>query len=350
VALGHQVTLFASGDSLTAAELRAPWGRALRLDPTIRDPIAPHVHMLTQVYRQASEFDVIHCHTEYLGLPFARWARTPTIVTLHGRLDIPEVTPLFRDHPEVPLVSISDAQRAAMPWASWVATVQHGLPPDLYRPAERVGDYLLFLGRVSPEKRPDAAIRIAVRAGVPLKMAAKVDVADRAYHESVVRPLLAHPLVEFLGEVDDERKAALLAGARALLFPIDWPEPFGLVMLEALACGTPVVARRRGSVPEVLRSGVTAWLGETDDELVEAVRRLDQLDRAACRTEFERRFTDRHMARRYLDVYGRVLAGRRAAADAPDAAGRPLVTAARRDSSPGDPVTGRAAGSRGGGA
>lgn len=308
VALGHRVTLFASGDSRTAARLRSPCARALRLDPECRDPLAPHVRMLGDVYRHADEFDVIHCHTDYLGLPLTRTVRTPTVITLHGRLDIPDVWPLYADYPEVPLVSISDAQRRPMPDAHWVGTVHHGLPRDLYRPAGAPRDYLLFLGRISPEKRPDAAIRIARRAGVPLKIAAKIDVADRAYWQRRILPLIeAGGLVEFLGEVDDARKRDLLAGARALLFPIDWPEPFGLVMIEALACGTPVIARRRGSVPEVLRDGVTGFLCESEEEMAAAVGQLDRIDRARCRTEFETRFTAEIMARRYLAIFEQVL-------------------------------------------
>jgi len=313
VAQGHQVTLFASGDSLTAARLRSPCTRALRLDPACRDPLAPHVRMLGDVYRHAQEFDIIHCHTDYLGLPLAETVRTPTVITLHGRLDIPDVWPLYLDYPEVPLISISDAQREPMPHAQWLGTVHHGLPRDLYQPGDTVGDYLLFLGRISPEKRPDAAIQIARLAGVPLKIAAKIDAADRAYWQRQILPLLEQGgLVEFLGEVDDSQKRVLLAGARALLFPIDWPEPFGLVMIEALACGTPVIARRRGSVPEILVDGVTGFVCETDEEMAAAVHRLHDLDRRHCRTEFEARFTAEVMARRYVALFTQVLERRRA--------------------------------------
>lgn len=308
VRLGHDVTLFASADSRTRARLRPCCPTALRLDPACRDPLAPHVRMLGQVYQQASAFDVIHCHTDYLGLPLTRGSRTPTVLTLHGRLDIPDITPLYEEYGEVPLVSISDAQRVHLPRGNWVATVPHGLPPELYTFHPRPGSYLVFLGRISPEKRPDSAIRVACRAGVPLRIAAKVDKVDQEYFESTIRPLLAHPLIDYLGEVGEHQKNALLGQALALLFPIDWPEPFGLTMVEALACGTPVIARRRGSVPEILREGHTGLVCETEEEMMDAVRRVAGLDRAGCRREFERRFTALGMAQRYLQVYERVVA------------------------------------------
>ena len=316
VALGHEVTLFASGDSVTQARLEAPCGRALRLDPTCRDPLAPHVRMLGRVYDQAERFDVIHCHTDYLGLPLTRFTATPTLITLHGRLDIPDIAPLYTDYCDVPVVSISDAQRTPLPQANWQATVHHGLPPALYPAQTRAGAYLLFLGRISPEKCPDTAIRIACRAGIPLRIAAKVDAVDQQYFETTIRPLLDHPLVTFVGEVDEDGKRALLGNALALLFPIDWPEPFGLVMIEALACGTPVIARRRGSVPEVLEHGRTGFVCETEDEMLAAVRRLSRLDRAACRAAFERRFTDAVMAQHYLEVYEAICTARQSTTDA----------------------------------
>jgi glycosyltransferase involved in cell wall biosynthesis len=308
VRLGHEVTLFASGDSMTRARLHASCRRALRLDPECRDPLAPHVRMLGQVYQQALAFDVIHCHTDYLGLPLTRFTTTPTVITLHGRLDIAEIAPVYRDYPEVPLISISDAQRIHMPEANWLATVYHGLPPDLYTFQPRRGSYLVFLGRISPEKRPDSAIRIACRAGVPLRIAAKVDKVDQEYFESTIRPLLDHPLISFMGEVGEQQKDVLLSNALALLFPIDWPEPFGLTMIESLACGTPVIARRRGSVPEVLWDQHTGLLCETEDEMVDAIRRVAGLDRTLCRREFERRFTVRVMTQRYLQVYEKAVA------------------------------------------
>jgi glycosyltransferase involved in cell wall biosynthesis len=310
VRLGHEVTLFASGDSLTRAKLEAPCPRALRLDPTCEDSLAPHILMLGQVYQRAHEFDVIHCHTNYLGLPLVPFVSTPTVLTLHGRLDVPELGPLFRAYPQVALVSISDAQRQPLSGVTWAATVYHGLPLDLYSFHPRPGGSLLFLGRISPEKRPDAAIRIACQAGVPLRIAAKVDKVDQAYFDTTIRPLLDHPLVEFLGEVDERQKRRLLGEALALLFPIDWPEPFGLVMIEALACGTPVIARRRGSVPEVVRDGVTGFICETDAEMVAAVRQVAQLERAACRRAFEERFSVQRMAQEYLAVYEQYLTTR----------------------------------------
>jgi glycosyltransferase involved in cell wall biosynthesis len=303
VARGHDVTLFASGDSETRARLVPVSRRGLRLGEKAVDAVALHLGMLLQVYERGGEFDVIHCHTDYLGLPLTRGVATPTLVTLHGRLDLAEAHPVYRAFPEVGFVSVSAAQRAPLPDVSWAATVHHGLPESLYRFQPAPGRHLLFLGRISPEKRPDAAIRVAVQSGVPLRIAAKVDPADRDYFERVVRPLLDHPLVEFLGEVDDRAKEALLGDALALIFPVDWPEPFGLVLIEALACGTPVIARRRGSVPEVVADGHTGFICETERDMIAAVRRVATLERAACRAEFERRFTAGRMAEGYLRVF-----------------------------------------------
>ena len=300
---GHDVTLFASGDSLTRAELVAGARRGLRLEPCRPDPIALHLGMLLQVYDRAAEFDVIHCHTDYLGLPLARASRVPTVLTLHGRLDLPETHAVYRAAPGVGFVSVSDAQRAPLRGVRWTGTVYHGLPTDLYRFHPTPGRYLVFLGRISPEKQPDAAIRIAVQAGIPLKIAAKVDRVDAEYFATVVRPLLDHPLVEFLGEVDDRHKGELLGQALALLFPIDWPEPFGLALIEALACGTPVIARPRGSVPEIVRDGRTGFLCETEKDMAAATTRLSSLNRAACRREFEERFSVRAMVDAYERVY-----------------------------------------------
>ncbi len=311
VRLGHEVTLFASGDSITRARLLASCPRALRLDGSCRDSLAAHVRMLGWVYERAAEFDIIHNHTDYLGLPLTRMVPTPTLLTLHGRLDYEEIHPLYRDYGDVPMVSISDAQRAPMPDANWAATVHHGLPLDLYAPEPAPGAYLLFLGRISPEKCPDSAIRVAKRAGLPLRIAAKIDPVDRPYFERTIRPLLDHPLIDFIGEVGEAEKRILLANARALLFPIDWPEPFGLVMIEALACGTPVIARPRGSVPEVLGDRRTGFICETEDQMVAAVRRVGDIERRACRREFERRFAVNVMARKYVAVYEEVCARRR---------------------------------------
>jgi glycosyltransferase involved in cell wall biosynthesis len=307
VARGHDVTLFASGDSTTRARLVPGCERSLRLCARGGD-LPLHIGMLLRVYEGAGDFDLIHCHTDYLGLPLSRGVATPTVLTLHGRLDMPEIHPIYRAFPRVAFVSISDAQQRPIPDIAWAGTVLHGLPVDLYRHHPEPGRYLLFLGRISPEKRPDSAIRIALAAGVPLRIAAKVDSADKDYFEAVVRPLLHHPLVEFLGEVDDRGKEELLGGALALLFPVDWPEPFGLVLIEALACGTPVIARRRGSVPEIITHRYTGLIGETDEDLIAAVARVDTIDRATCRAEFERRFTVDRMADDYLEMYRSVRA------------------------------------------
>ena len=303
VRLGHEVTLFASGDSITSARLEAGSPRALRLDEDCRDPLAPHVRMLDRVYRRADEFDIIHSHTDYIGLPLTRTVSTPTVLTLHGRLDMPEVAPLYLDYPELAFVSISNDQRRPVPDLGWAATIYHGLPRDLYSFSATAEPSLLFVGRMSPEKRPDSAIRIAIRAGMRLKIAAKVDRADREYFESTIRPMLDHPLIEFLGEVDERRKHELLAGAQALLFPVDWPEPFGLVMIESLACGTPVIARRRGSVPEILDHGKTGFICETEEEMAEAAKAAAGLSRTHCRAELERRFSVEVMTSHYLALY-----------------------------------------------
>jgi len=310
VRLGHEVTLFASGDSVTAAEL-VPFGRqALRLDPSVRDPLAHYMIMLDRVRARAEEFDILHFHIDYLHFPLMRMIRRPSITTLHGRLDLPDLQPLFAEFSDMPVVSISDSQRRPLPQAKWVATVLHGIPQTLYRLDRKGGDYLAFLGRISPEKRPDRAIEIARRAGIPLKIAAKVDKADQEYFDTAIRPLLDGPGVEFVGEIGDAEKQAFIGGARALLFPIDWPEPFGLVTIEAMACGTPLVAWPCGSMPEIVDPGVTGWLVDSIDAAVEAVQRgVDQLDRAVVRQRFEQRFTVERMARRYLAVYETVVYG-----------------------------------------
>jgi len=313
---GHDVTLFASGDSRTAARLVAVTERAIRLDAASREVLATDIsRQLGRVFRQADEFDVIHCHVDYLAFPFTGLVRTPTLHTLHGRLDLPYLKPVFRDFSDVPLVSISDAQRA--PVASfdlaWAGTVYHGMPLDGSPFVANPDDYLAFLGRLAPEKQPEVAIEVAKRVGMPLKIAAKIDAHDRDYVERVVAPLLDDPLVEFIGEVENDRKAAFLGGARALLFPIDWPEPFGLVMIEAMACGTPVIARPCGSVPELIEDGRTGFIGDTVDELVEAVKRIDTIDRAECRREVERRFSVPRMVDDYEMLYRRAVSVRQAA-------------------------------------
>jgi glycosyltransferase involved in cell wall biosynthesis len=313
---GHDVTLFASGDSRTAARLVAVTERAVRQDAGNREVLAADTSReLGRVFRRAGDFDVIHCHVDYLAFPFASLVRTPTLHTLHGRLDLPYLKPVFRDFPDVPLVSISDAQRA--PVASfdlaWAGTVYHGMPLDGSPFVAKPDDYLAFLGRLSPEKQPEVAIEVARRVGVPLKIAAKIDASDRDYVERVVAPLLDDPLIEFIGELQNDRKAAFLGNARALLFPIDWPEPFGLVMIEAMACGTPIIARPCGSVPELIEDGHTGFIGDTVDELVEAVKRIDTIDRAECRREVQWRFSVSRMVDDYEVLYRRAVSVRQAA-------------------------------------
>jgi glycosyltransferase involved in cell wall biosynthesis len=303
---GHDVTLFASGDSVTAARLVPQCAEALRLNSRCVDQLAHHVLMLEQVMQRAEDFDIIHYHVDYLHFPLSRRQRVPHVTTLHGRLDIPDLVPLYREFGEVPVVSISDAQRRPLPWLNWQATVYHGLPVDLYRPTLRPGDYLAFLGRISPEKGVDRAIEIARRTGIKLRIAAKVDRADRDYFREVIRPLLDQPFVEFIGEIGEREKEEFLGKALALLMPLDWPEPFGLVMIEAMACGTPVIAFRRGSVPEVVSDGVTGYIVDNVEEAVIAVRYVSQLDRQRCRRVFESRFTAERMALDYLRVYERV--------------------------------------------
>jgi glycosyltransferase involved in cell wall biosynthesis len=304
---GHDVTLFAAGESKTSARLRPVCERALRLEgKRVIDPLAHHVRMIEMVAREAHEYDVAHFHIDYLHFPVTRRQKMAAVTTLHGRLDIPEAIPVYREFAEMNLVSISNAQRAPMPWANWVATVYHGLPEALYKPRYEPGEYLCFLGRISPEKRVDRAIEIATRVGMPIRIAAKVDAADKEYFESEIRRLLDHPLVEYVGEINDRDKSEFLGNARALLFPIDWPEPFGLVMIEAMACGTPVIAYHMGSVAEVLDEGTTGCLVDGVDGAVRAVHRIGSLDRKICRQVFEERFSARRMCLDYLAVYRRV--------------------------------------------
>jgi len=304
---GHEVTLFASGDSVTSARLISTCRRALRLDPNCVDQLAHHLVLLEEVFHRAEGFDVLHFHVDYLHFPWSRRIPIRHVTTLHGRLDLPDLVPLYREYSEMPVVSISDDQRKPLPWLNWLATVPHGLPPDLHDCGHGPGPYLVFLGRISPEKGVDRAIEIAGRAGLPLKIAAKVDRADREYFEQVIRPLLDQPHAEYLGEVDEKTKGELLGGAYALLFPIDWPEPFGLVMIEAMACGTPVIAFRRGSVPEVMVDGRTGFVCDSVDEAVAAVGRLSEVPRREVRRVFEERFTAERMARDYVAIYERLL-------------------------------------------
>jgi glycosyltransferase involved in cell wall biosynthesis len=304
---GHDVTLFASGDSETNARLVAACPRALWRDPASRETLPHHVRQLELVFQEASRFDVIHFHGDYLHLPLLRRQPCASVTTLHGLLHPPDVAPLFEEYAEVPLVSISDAQRRPIPWANWQATIHHGLPSDLHTFREHAEGYLAFLGRTSPEKGLPRAIEIARRAGRQLKIAAKIYPEERPYFEQTIAPLLREsPHVEFIGEVGGREKDAFLGGAEALLFPIDWSEPFGLVMIEALACGTPVIGSRKGSVPEVIEHGVTGFVVDDCDEAVRAVERVGALSRRACRRAFESRYDAARMTRDYLEVYGRV--------------------------------------------
>ncbi|MCB1413045.1 MAG: glycosyltransferase family 4 protein [Xanthobacteraceae bacterium] len=310
VALGNDVTLFASGDSRTSARLDATWPRALRLDGSVRDSNALHMVMLEHVRRKCDleEFDFLHFHLDYM--PFSLFMRQPTpfLTTLHGRLDLPEHQPVFNAFSDVPVVSISDAQRRPVPQAGWLRTIYHGLPENLLMPQPVRPSYLAVLGRIAPEKGVDRAIRIAIRCGIPLKIAAKVDRADQDYYDEVIRPMIDHPLVEYIGEINDGQKSDFLSGAIALLLPIDWPEPFGLVMIESMACGTPVIAYNRGSVPEIVEDGLTGFIVEDEISAVADVGRLGELNRPAIRKRFEERFTARRMALDYMEAYRTLIA------------------------------------------
>jgi len=307
VAQGHDVTLFASADSVTTAKLVPVCDRSLRLDRHCVDQMAHHVRQIEEVYRRSSDFDVIHFHIDYLHYPVSSRMGAARVTTLHGRLDLPDLPPLYRAFPQEPVVSISDDQRSPLPWLNWQSTILHGLPTRLLRPSTHQGKYLAFLGRISPEKRPDRAIELAQRTGFPLKIAAKVDRADREYFEAKIQPMLKdNPVVEYIGEIGEQDKARFLGDAAGLLFPIDWPEPFGLVMIEAMACGTPVLAWRRGSVPEIIDDGVTGLIVDEMDEAEAAIGRLTSLDRRRCRATFEERFSVARMARDYVETYRRV--------------------------------------------
>ena len=313
VDLGHDVTLFASGEAETRAKLVSVRDQAIRLDPApLKSDLAAHLSQLSEVLQRADEFDVIHFHTDMIHFPFFAGRAGRTVTTLHGRLDLKDLAGVYQRWPQFPLVSISDDQRRPLPTANWAATVHHGMDAALYRFHPRSEGYLAFLGRISPEKRPDRAIAIAIATGRRLKIAAKVDAADRLYFEERIEPLLHHPLIEFIGEIGDGQKSTFLGGADALLFPIDWPEPFGLVMIEAMACGTPVIAYDCGSVPEVIEDGVTGLIVQNDTQAIAAVGRLPSLDRARVRQRFEQRFSATAMAQRYIDLYGQLAAPQRA--------------------------------------
>ena len=304
---GHDVTLFASGDSTTTAHLVPMCERALRLEGRkIIDPLVSHVRMIEVVGRESQNFDIIHFHIDYLHFPSSRRQSIPSVTTLHGRLDIPELWPLYREFPDMNLVSISNSQRRPLPWANWAATVYHGLPADLFKARTQPGQYLAFLGRISPEKRIDRAIEIARLAGMPIKIAAKIDAVDQEYFDKRIRKLLDQPMVDFIGEIGEQEKSDFLGNAFALLFPIDWPEPFGLVMIEAMACGTPVVAYPMGAVPEIIDEGTTGYLVSSVPEAVDAIQRISTLDRLTCRRVFEERFSAQRMCSEYLEVYRRL--------------------------------------------
>jgi glycosyltransferase involved in cell wall biosynthesis len=305
---GHEVTLFASGDSKTAAQLESCCSKALRLHDTgLINRDAPLILMMERALGAASgSFDVIHSHLDFLSFPLSRRAHAPVVTTLHGRLDLPELGPIFDEYAEMPVISISDAQRTPLPAANWLGTVYHGIPQDLYSSHSGTGSYLAFLGRIAPEKCPDHAIEIAKRVGMPLRIAAKVDPADRDYFNRKIERLLEHPLIEYVGEITDAEKNDFLGDAAALVCPYDWPEPFGLVLIEAMACGTPVLAYRRGSIPEVIEHGVTGYVCDNLNEMVQAVSGLSLIDRNRCREVFERRFTVERMVRDYVTLYERM--------------------------------------------
>ena len=307
VRAGHDVTLFASGDSITRARLIPACRGSLRLNKHCVDHLAHHLVMMDQVLEHARNFDVIHFHTDYLHFPVARYVPVPHVTTLHGRLDLPDLIPVYDRFRDIPVISISNAQRKPLPWANWAGTIYHGLPPDLFRFQPNPGTYLAFLGRISPEKRADRAIEIAKRAGMPLKIAAKVDRVDKRYFKRVVEPLLDASHVEWVGEISDREKDDFLGNAYALLFPIDWPEPFGLVMIEAIACGTPVIAYDGGAVPEVIEDGQTGFIAKNLEDAADAVHRVSEISRTHCRKIFKKRFTVTRMARDYVRIYRRTI-------------------------------------------
>jgi glycosyltransferase involved in cell wall biosynthesis len=306
---GHDVTLFASGDSVTAANLVPMVPQALHMTERVEEDLAPHILMLEEVFSRLDEFDIIHFHIGYLHFPLSRLYRELHITTLHGRLDIPHLKRTFHEYAEMPVVSISDAQRVPLPDINWLETIYHGLPADLYSLQPEPEGYLAFLGRLSPEKRVDRAVEIAKRLDMKLKIAAKVNWFEHQYFEEEVEPLLADPRIEFLGEITEGEKNDFLGGASALIFPVDWPEPFGLVQIEAMACGTPVVAFSHGAVPEVIDDGVTGFVVDTVDEAVEAVRKAADLSRPAIRARFDKRFSAGRMAADYLSLYRRLING-----------------------------------------
>ena len=310
VTQGHEVTLFGTGDSITNAELLAVVPNAIRLNKDCKDPLAWHIYQLQLVLEHAHEFDIIHFHNDFLHYPISTNANYTHVTTLHGRLDLPDLKPIYQKFTTIPLVSISNYQRTPYPSVNWVETIYHGLPMNLYKQGKGEGKYFAFLGRISPEKRPDRAIEIAIKSGIPLKIAAKVDRADVQYYEQVIEPMLHHPLIEFIGEIGEAEKGKFLGDAMALLFPVDWPEPFGMVMIEAMANGTPVIAFNCGSVPEVVDQDKTGYVVNTIDEAVAAVEKLSRFDRSICRQTFEKRFSATTMANNYVDLYTSLIDGR----------------------------------------
>jgi len=303
---GHEVTLFGTKDSVTSASLYTVCDQAMRLNPGCRDPLAWHIYQLQLVMENAGEFDIIHFHNDYLHFPLSSHGHYRHITTLHGRLDLEDLKPIYKKFAHIPVVSISNNQRQPLSHINWISTVHHGLPEKLYRPGDGKGNYLAFLGRISPEKRPDRAIEISKKTGIPLKIAAKVDKADEEYFEQKIKPLLDHPLVDFIGEIGEEQKEEFLGNALALLFPIDWPEPFGMVMIEALATGTPVIAFNHGSVPEIIEHGKTGFVVNNTQQAIEAVEKLNLISRTFCREVFERSFTSTVMAENYVALYDQI--------------------------------------------
>lgn len=307
VQMGHEVTLYASGDSVTDARLIPMCHRSLRLDKHSVDPVADHMLLIEKVYQDSKHFDIIHSHIDYLSFPLFRRMKIPHVTTLHGRLDIPNLYNLYREFDEMPLVSISNYQRLPLSWANWQGTVYHGLPEDLYTYQEKQGDYLAFIGRICPEKRVDFAIEIAQKTDMPLKIAAKVDNVDKEYFETVIQPLLKQSKVEYIGEIGEAEKNEFLGNAYALLFPIDWPEPFGLVMIESMACGTPIIAYLQGAVAEVMEQGITGYIVKDIEGAVKAVKDIPKLNRKHCREVFDDKFTAKKMATSYLEVYEKLI-------------------------------------------
>ena len=310
VAKGHNVTLYASGDSETRARLVAMTDKAIRLNPESRDTLAPHVLLLEKVFQDLETYDIVHFHTDYMHFPLSRRLRAAQVTTLHGRLDLPELCCIFDEFREMPVVSISDDQRMPLPMANWQETVYNGIDPAPYQFQGVPGRYLAFLGRICSEKGIEQAIEIALRTGLELRVAAKIDPVDEAYYRRKIKPLMDHPMINYVGEIKEADKSEFLGNAAALIFPIQWPEPFGLVMIEALACGTPVIAFNRGSVSEVLRHGVSGFIVDSVDEAVTAVGRLSMLSRQRCRHIFDARFSASIMTDGYLEIYKRLKRGK----------------------------------------